>query len=139
MMTHHVNDPCTNINFRAEFDGLAVEGFCYISGLESLVEIVEDTAANTRKPGDQSCENIILRRAIDERRDLWDWYRSTLSGEKAPRDGSIVILNAARDEFLRIHVRQAWPCRWKLTALDALHPEVLMEEIELVVESLHVH
>lgn len=132
------NDPCMNLSFRVDFDGIAIEGFCYVGGLESLVEVEEDRRSKVRKAGERRCENIILRRAMDERRDLWDWYQMALKGEKAQRDGSIVILNAAHDEFLQIRIRCAWPCRWKLTALDALHPEVLSEEIELVIESFHI-
>ncbi len=137
-MPRESGDPCTNINFIVDFEDIDVEGFCHISGLESLVEVDNDANDHNKKSGASSCGNIILRRAIDERQDLWNWYSSILSGKKVRRDGSIVILNEAHEEFLRIHIRQAWPCRWKLGALDTHHPEVLLEEIELVVESLHI-
>jgi phage tail-like protein len=134
-----VDEPCTNLNFRVELDGLTIEGFCHVGELESLIPLDEGKKSpSLKRRGKPSFGNIVLRRAIDQRRDLWNWYQAILKGENDRRDGSIVILNAAREEFLRIQVRRAWPCRWKLTALDALHPEVLLEEVELVIESFQL-
>ena len=130
----------TGLNFDVDFDGLPRLGYCSLEGLESLVEL-KDEAVPADQPAAQdavSHSNIILRRGLDDSRDLWQWYAATRQGDAQPRNGTIVILNEARRPILTILVEGAWPCRWKLGRLDSIKGEVLVEEIELVVKEFNV-
>jgi phage tail-like protein len=80
----------------------------------------------------------VLRRGFDSRRELWEWYRSVSMGRVDRRNGAIVVLDDSGEVVARIVFRGAWPCRWRLSALDALEPAVLMEEIELVVAEFQI-
>ena len=52
--------------------------------------------------------------------------------------GVIAVLGDNGEEALRIKFEGAWPCRWKLTTLDARRSDILIEEVELAVENLWV-
>ncbi len=50
----------------------------------------------------------------------------------------IVVLDQARRPVMRLSFREAWPCRWSLSGMDALAKETIIEEVELVVEDLRL-
>jgi phage tail-like protein len=127
--------PYTNFNFTVEIEGIPETGFCSVEGLESIVEDVparkREGARGRTMPPAGSFSNVILRRAIGESNSLWLWHRAALLGKDARKDLVVNVLDAERRPVRRIEVTDAWPRRWKLSKLDALHGEVLIEEIEL--------
>ena len=137
------NDPYRKFNFIVEIDGIASTGFQFVDGLESASDVIDyregGEATTPRKlPGLNKFSNITLKRGVTANRDLWEWRRSVMDGATERRNGSIVVLNEAREQVLRLNFRNAWPCRWKIGGLDALESQVLVEEIELVVEDLRL-
>ena len=131
------SEPYLNLNFEVEFDGMPPLGYCSVEGFESAVEIATGRADKDRnvgfRPDNLSYSNLILRRGVTNSRALWHWYVATLKGDPVRRNGMVTVLNESREPVLTIVIRQAWPCRWKLSRLDAIQGEVLVEEIELVI------
>lgn len=133
----------SNLRFSVEIDGVPFSGFCHVSGLESLVDVDkerdrEPPATGRRRPRGQTFGNLVLRRGFDRRRELWQWYRSASRGRDDRRNGAIAVLDDSGEAVARIVFRGAWPCRWRLSALDALEPAVLTEEVELVVAEFEI-
>ena len=137
------HDPYRNFNFIVEIDGIASSGFLMVDGLESITDVLDyregnEIATPRKLPGIHKTSNITLKRGVTNNRDMWEWRKSVLDGSTQRRNGSVVILNESRQEVLRVNFQNAWPCRWKISGLDALDSQVLMEEIELVVEDLRL-
>jgi len=137
------NDPYRKFNFIVEIDGITSSGFLSVDGLESATEVVDYREGNEmttprKLPGLTKFSNITLKRGMTTNRDLWEWRKKVLDGATERRNGAIVVLNEAREQVLRLTFRNAWPCRWKVSGLDALESQVLVEEIELVVEDLRL-
>jgi len=137
------NDPYRKFNFIVEIDGITSSGFLFVDGLESATEVVDYREGNEmttprKLPGLSKVSNITLKRGFTTNRDLWEWRKKVLDGATERRNGSIVVLNEAREPVFRLNFRNAWPCRWKVGGLDALENQVLLEEIELVVEDLRL-
>ncbi len=139
-ITSERNDPSLNFNFSVHIDGLDTTGFCHIDGLGSSVDIRRRGFGRfyRRVPGQIKYQNIVLRRGFDRSLGLWNWYQRTLSGRVDRRDGLLVLLNEEREPIMQFQLRKAWPCRWQLSPFDALHPDILIEEIELVIESFNI-
>lgn len=136
-------DPYRKFNFIVEIDGIVSSGFLFVDGLESANEVVDYREGNEmttprKLPGLRKYSNITLKRGMTTNRDLWEWRKTVLDGATERRNGSIVVLDEARQEVLRLNFSNAWPCRWKVGGLDALENQVLVEEIELVVEDLRL-
>jgi len=137
------NDPYRNNHFQVELDGMASASFLSVQGIESLTDVLEyrngnEEALPRRLPGLHRCANIILRRGLTANRDLWEWRLTVLEGRTERRNGVVIILDQALRSVLRLSFREAWPCRWSLSGLDALAKETVIEEVELVVEDLRL-
>lgn len=131
--------PLPNTSFDVAFDGLARLGFSSVEGIEAALEApVPEPAARrtTPAPRKERPATLVLRRGATGGKELWDWYAAVRQGRDARRNGTIVIRSTAGRPVLRIALSNAQPCRWRLGRLDALQPEVLVEEIELIVETL---
>ena len=136
-------DPYRKFNFIVEIDGVTAAGFLSVEGIETLTDVVEyreaSEPAQVRKlPGIHKFTNITLKRGVTANRELWEWRKTVLDGHTERKNGSIVVLNERREQVLRINFHNAWPCRWKVGALDAMQSEALIEELELAVEGLEV-
>ena len=119
------NDPYRKFNFIVEIDGIASSGFSSVDGLESANEVVDyreghEMITVRKLPGLTKFSNITLKRGFTNNRDLWEWRKKVLDGATERRNGSIVVLNEAREQVFRLNFREAWPCRWKIGGLDAL-------------------
>jgi phage tail-like protein len=136
-------DPYRKNYFLVEIDGMASASFLSVQGLESITEVIEyrngnEDAVPRRLPGLHKCTDIVLRRGLTDDRDLWNWYQTVLDGRTERRAGMIIVLDQAHRPVLRLSFREAWPCRWSLSGMDALAKETIIEEIELVVEDLRL-
>lgn len=137
------NDPYRNNQFLVEIDGMASASFLSIQGIETITDVIEyrdgnEAALPRRLLGLHRCTNITLRRGLTNNRELWEWRLSVLEGRTDRRNGVIVVLDSTRRPVLRLSFREAWPCRWSLSGMDALAKEAIIEEVELVVEDLRL-
>jgi phage tail-like protein len=135
------DDPYKAFNFLVEIDGVAVAGFSEVSGLASETEVIEyrtgDAKSGVRKlPGLTKHANIVLRRGVTQDADLWNWRKAVEDGNVDRRNGSIVLLDEARNPVLRWNFSQGWICKWVGPTLRAKGNEVAIETIEIAHEGL---
>jgi phage tail-like protein len=144
MATGDRNDPYCGFNFRIEIDGTTVAAFTEASGLDAEGDPVDyregtDRVNWVRKlPGLRKYPNITLKRGITQNKELWAWYRNIANGVADRRDGTIVLMNEAREDVLRWNFRSAWPNKVTGPSFNATSNEVVMESAELCHEGLDI-
>ena len=135
-------DPYGRFNFLLEIDGMVKAAFTEVSGLATETEVIEyregNEAVNTPRkiPGLTKYRNLVLKRGVTADKSLWNWYKTVIDGQVQRRNGSIVLLDASRNEILRWNFRNAWPRKWEGPALKATGHEVAIETIEIAHEGL---
>jgi phage tail-like protein len=135
------DDPYRAFNFRVEIDGVAVAGFTEVSGLDSETAVIEYRAGDDRNtvrklPGLTKYGNLVLRRGVTRSAELWNWRRTVVDGKVERRNGSIVLLDEARDEVLRWNFVGGWIAKWQGPILNAAADTVAIETIEIAHEGL---
>lgn len=136
------SDPYGKFNFLLEIDGVVQAAFSEVSGLSSETEIIEyregsDKLSSVRKlPGLTKFANIVLKRGLTTDKSLWNWRKSVVDGNVQRANGSIVLLDAARQPVMRWNFRRGWPSKWEGPALNAKSSEVAIETIEIAHEGL---
>lgn len=134
------DNPYSNFNFLVEIDGVASAGFAEADLPGGRIETIEyreggDTTSAARKlPGRVSYENVVLRRGLSGRPDLYDWWRAVRDGAPDRRNVAIVLLDEARNPVQRWTLRDAWPAKLDYSSLNALGNEVVIETLELTHE-----
>ena len=133
-------DHLFNGRFKIEIEGVTQGAFTECGGLEVHVDVVEfndGSDLRTRKrPGRPGVSNIVLRRGYVNSTELWDWMKAVLDGKVERKAGSVMVCDDAGGEIYRYNFYEGWPCRWKSLELRADAPGSLVEEIEIVVETI---
>ena len=133
-------DHLFNGRFKIEIEGVTQGAFTECGGLEVHVDVVEfndGSDLRTRKrPGRPGVSNIVLRRGVVASTELWDWMKAVLDGKVERKAGSVIVCDDAGGEIYRYNFFEGWPCRWKSLELRADTPGSLVEEIEIVVETI---
>ena len=133
-------DHLFNGRFKIEIEGVTQGAFTECGGLEVHVDVVEfndGSDLRTRKrPGRPGVSNIVLRRGVVASTELWDWMKAVLDGKVERKAGSVIVCDDAGGEIYRYNFYEGWPCRWKSLELRADAPGSLVEEIEIVVETI---
>ncbi len=133
-------DPYKNYNFRIEIDGITVAGFSECTGLSSEVEIIEYREGGddlVRKlPGLKKFGNITLKRGVTESQDLYKWHRNVLQGQTDRRDGSIVLLDDAKNPVTRWKFFNGFPQKYEGPRLNAKGNDVAIETLVICCENL---
>lgn len=82
-------------------------------------------------------DSVVLRRALTQSTELYDWRRRVAGGRKDRRTVTIQLLDSAGGAVVNAwRLDEAWPCRWSGPALDARTNEVAIEELELAFDDL---
>ena len=82
-------------------------------------------------------ETIVLRRALSQSTELYDWRRNILRGKADRREVTIHQLAAAGGEIVNSwRLEGAWPCRWTGPSFNATATDVAIEELELAYDEL---
>ena len=136
-------DPYANFNFLVQIDGVNVAGFSECSGLSTDTDPIEYRTGSeditVRKvPGLKKFANVSLKRGMTQNLDLWNWRKTVLDGVTQRKDGSITLLNEARQPAMRWHFRQGWPAKWEGPSLNATGNEVAIETLEIAHEGLEL-
>ena len=133
-------DHLFNGRFKIEIEGVTQGAFTECGGLEVHVDVVEfndGSDLRTRKRlGRPGVSNIVLRRGYVNSTELWDWMKAVLDGKVERKAGSVIVCDDAGGEIYRYNFYEGWPCRWKSLELRADAPGSLVEEIEIVVETI---
>ena len=138
------DNPYGEYNFLVELSGIAVAGFSEVSGLSAESTVIEyrtgaDRVNSVRKiPGLTKYPNIVLKRGVSGDLTLWQWISQTIQGNVQRVDGSIVLLDEARNPVLRWNFRRGWPCRHEGPSLSAKGGQVAIETLEICHEGFEI-
>ena len=149
MPTVFSEDPYAAFNFIVTIngildDGLAVRcGFKECSGLSAETEVIlyrngSEKTAFRKIPGLQTYSNIILKRGWTGDISLWNWRLDVINGQVKRSDGSIVMLDANRQEVTRFNFIRGWPVRWEGPSFDSTKNEIAIETLEIAHEGLAI-
>jgi phage tail-like protein len=137
-------NPYPNFNFVVDIGGGEEIAFAEVELPAAEIEVIEyregaDGPSSSRKlPGRARYGNVVLRRGISGRLDLWEWFKSVRDGQLQRRDVTITLLDEQRQAVQRWLLRDAWPTKYDPSDLNAKGNEVVIELLELAVESIEV-
>jgi hypothetical protein len=107
-------------------------GFCQVGRLSSETDLTVPPEQPRHR-----LETIVLRRALTQSRELFDWRRRIVEGVEDRRQVTISQLDAAAGEIVNSwRLVRAWPCRWSGPAFDAAETGLAYEELELAFDDL---
>jgi phage tail-like protein len=143
------NDPYGAFNFQVVINGILDDGssvragFKEVTGLDIEVDVIEyrngsENITVRKIPGLHKFNNIVLKRGITGDVALWNWMKTVLDGNALRADGSIILLNEAREQVMRWNFRRAFPCKLTGPTLNAKSKEVAIETLELAHEGLSI-
>lgn len=137
------DNPYPNFNFVV--DGLGAEiAFAEVELPSAEIETIEyregadRTNASRKLPGRVRYGNVVLRRGVAGDLALWQWFREVSQGQQVRRDVTVTLLDEARNAVQQWRFREAWPVKYDPSDLNAKGNEVLIETLELAVESIDV-
>lgn len=80
---------------------------------------------------------VVLRRALTNSRELYEWRRLIVDGKDDRRDVTIRLLSGPGGDIVDSwRLVRAWPCRWSGPTLNALNNEIACEELELTFDDV---
>ena len=138
------DNPYANYNFAVDIGGGAEIEFAVVEIPSAEIEAIEyreggdRTSAARKLPGRVRYGNVVLRRGISGRLDLWEWFKAVRDGQPARRDVTITLLDEQRQPVQRWLLRGAWPVKYDPTDLNGKGNEVLIETLELAVEGIEL-
>ena len=107
-------------------------GFAEVGPLSSGTDLALSAEEHTHR-----FETVVLRRALSQSTELYDWRRNILRGKADRREVTIHQLAAAGGEIVNSwRLEGAWPCRWTGPSFNALATDVAIEELELAYDEL---
>ncbi len=137
-------DPYRVYNFVVEIDDTAVAGFSEASGLTFEVAVTDyregaDKPLHVRKlTGLRQFSNITLKRGLTANRELWEWYRSVLSGITERRNGALILNDEDHNAVARWNFRDAFICNWEGPAFNGASNDVAIESIQICAERVEL-
>ncbi|HYM49498.1 MAG TPA: phage tail protein [Candidatus Limnocylindrales bacterium] len=139
-------DVLTSFNFKVEIDSLQIAQFSEITGIQSEINVIEHqekTATGKhvihKVPGLPKPPTITLKRGKCASNDLWKWHQDALLGKVGAirKHGSIVVYDHTGEaEIARWDFTNAWPSKISTGNLSAKGNEVLIEEVQLQVDTI---
>jgi hypothetical protein len=82
-------------------------------------------------------DTVVLRRALTDSRELYDWRRQIVDGKDDRREVTIHQLGAPGGEIANSWTLVgAWPCRWSGPEFNALGSDLAYEELELAFDDV---
>jgi phage tail-like protein len=138
------DNPYPNFNFVVAIDGLDELAFAEVELPAAEIEAIEyreggdRTNASRKLPGRVRYGNVVLRRGISGRLDLWQWFQAVRDGQLDRRNVTVTLLDESRNPVQQWRFRNAWPAKYDPSDLNAKGNEVAVELLELAVESIEV-
>ncbi|HEX8652919.1 MAG TPA: phage tail protein [Pyrinomonadaceae bacterium] len=134
-------DPYRGFNFLVEIDGITQAGFQEVSGLDASTDAVDyregsDPNHVRKLTGLNKYSAITLKRGITDSDELWKWRNTVIDGKTERKNGSIILLDEAKQEKIRWNFFNAWPSKWTGPALNSTSTAVAVETLELTHEEV---
>jgi phage tail-like protein len=136
-------NPYGNYNFAVDGIGAEIQ-FAEVEIPAAEIAVIEyregadRTSAVRKLPGRVRYGNVVLRRGISGSLELWEWFKAVRDGQPLRRDVRITLLDEARNPVQQWLLRDAWPAKYDASDLNAKGNEVVIELLELAVESIDV-
>ena len=136
-------NPYGNYNFAVDGTGEEIQ-FAEVEIPAAEIEVIEyregadRTSAVRKLPGRVRYGNVVLRRGVTGSLALWEWFKAVRDGQPLRRDVRITLLDEARNPVQQWLLRDAWPTKYDASDLNAKGNEVVIELLELAVESIDV-
>ncbi len=135
------SNPYQVFNFYVEIEGILAGGFTDCSGLQVETEIQEYAEGGLndyvhRFKGRTRYPPLILKRGMTTLDGLWLWHQEVVRNRVQRKNGTIFLLDAARNPVARWDFIGAFPVRWVGPELRAGSNDVAFESIELVHQGL---
>src|SRR5215471_13000969 len=134
--------PFGAFNFLVDIQNVVQANFAEVDGLEIDVAAIEyreggDKGLGARKlPGLAKFPNIVLKRGFTSDISLWKWFQSVLAGQVQRTTVAITLLDSQRQPVVRWLAREAWPCKYAGSELNAQGNDVAIETLEICHEGL---
>ena len=138
------DNPYGNYNFTVDIGAGDELGFSEAELPAGEIEVIEyregaDRVSSSRKlPGRASYANVVLRRGLAGRLELFDWWKAVRDGSVERRNVRITLLDESRQPVQRWTLRNAWPTKLSFGSLDARGNEVVIESLELAHEGFEI-
>ena len=134
-------DPYRGYNYRVEIGGIIVGGFSEASGLDSSQDPIEyrdgtDELHARKLPGLNKSANISLKRGITDDTKLWEWRQKCIDGKVDRQNGTIILINDAREDKIRWEFVNGWPTKYTGPSLNATGNAVAIETLDIAHEGL---
>ena len=134
------DNPYANFNFTVDIGGGDELGFSEAELPAGELEVIEyregaeRTNASRKLPGRVSYPNVVLRRGLAGRLELFDWWKAARDGQVDRRTVRVTLLDEARAPVQSWTLRNAWPAKLHFSELNARGYEVVIESLELAHE-----
>ena len=127
--------------WKVEIEGVAAGRFSKVEGLNIQIETIEYQNSNDmtprKRPGRIKVDNVRLVKGFVNTPVLYNWCDTAMKGDVPRKSVSLVLLGDDHaTELCRYNLFDVWPCKWSSFKLDGKGNSAMVEEIELVVESL---
>jgi phage tail-like protein len=143
------DDPYPGYSFEVTVLGVAddpqarVAAFSEVANLGATVATIKYRFGSDPKHmrmigGLTEYENIQLKRGVTGHIEFWNWVIEGVNGNVRRSDGSIILLDEARNEVMRWNFTRAWPTKYTGPGLNAANNEIAIETLELAHEGLTV-
>ena len=137
-------NPYPNFNFAVDIGGGGEIAFAEVELPSAEIDVIEyregadRTNAVRKLPGRVRYGNVLLRRGISGHLDVWEWFKAVRDGDLQRRDVVITLHDEQRQPVQRWLLRDAWPVKYEASDLNAKGNEVVIETLELAVESIEL-
>ena len=106
-------------------------GFCEVGRLTSETDL-----AVPDEPRDRF-ETVVLRRALSQSRELYDWRMRIAEGRRDRRPVTISQLDGPAGTVVNAwRLERAWPIRWSGPSFNAAETGLAYEELELAFDGI---
>jgi phage tail-like protein len=145
----HRDDPYPGYAFRVLITGVSDDGtvpsgsFSEASGLEVDIPPIEyrngsEPATPRKMRGIIKYNNIVLKRGETGDIQFWNWVVEAINGNPRRTEGSVILLDEARNEVMRWNFQRGWPAKYTGPGLNAANNEIAMETLEIAHEGLKI-
>ncbi|RKH42421.1 phage tail protein [Corallococcus llansteffanensis] len=137
-------DPYKSFRFRVEIQGIQVAAFSNATIPEESMDAIdyrEGTDPYTRRlSGMPKVGTLSLKRGLSSSLELYEWWLLVSElGAGAPggrKNVSVVVVDDAGNDGARWDMAGVWPTKYQSGDLDAKGGDVLIESLELALETI---
>lgn len=135
-------DPYAGFRFLVELGGIVTGGFSNVAGLERTTKVDDyhEGGVNDyvhKLAGVTTYPNLVLKRGLADRYELWAWHQEVIAGRIHRREVSVILVGRF-GQAIRWVFERAFPVKWTGSDLDAAAPAVVVESVELAHEGMRL-